>query len=154
VVRPLLRYSQLRRAEPVDAPSNDDSLARGRYFQADCLAGDVVGAFVYITGASIATIPQVTTVDIKVSGKYPAVGMILEKSTSTRCLVIVFGEVVVSPATLTPGKHYWIGTSGLLSATLPAPGVGERVATQLAGYAIDAGRLLISPERRVTIRVY
>lgn len=151
--RTLLRYSQIRRTDRVDSPSDDSSFLGGRYFQADCLASDVIGHFVYVTGPSVSSVPQVNKVDIRVQGRFPAVGMILEKSSFTRCLVVVFGEVAVSPAVLVPGKTYWIGLDGKLTATFPAAGVGECVATQVLGYAIDTGRLLINPERRPTILV-
>ncbi len=120
-------------------------------FQADCPVAVVVGNWVYITGPAVLTIPQVDTVDIKTTGKYPAIGMVVEKSTPTRCLVIVGGEVAFLPATLIPGARYWVGTDGNLTATLPLAGVGERVATQVIGYALDADRLLIHPERRPII---
>lgn len=153
MARTLLRYSQVRRTDRVDAPADDGQFALGRYFQANCQATDAIGHLVYVTGAAIAGVPQVTRADIKATGKYPVIGMLVEKSSLTLCLVQVFGEIAVSPAILTPGKPYWVGLDGLIVEAVPTAGVGERVATQVVGYAIDTGRLLINPERRPTIRV-
>lgn len=142
--RTLVRFSQVRRTEKVDSTADEALMALGRYFQADCLASDVVGMFVYVTGSAVLGIPQVTKVDIQIFGKYPAVGMIIEKSTATRCLVQVFGEIAVSPAALVPGRPYFVGLDGTLTNIPPAPAPGTRAAIQAIGTAIDDGRLLLN----------
>lgn len=152
--------SQLKRILHGASPGNwfDDvtfsleDLTQGRTFIADCLATDVVGHFVYTTGPEVAGIAQVSRVDIKVSGKYPTIGLIISKATSTRCVVLNFGEITISPPTLSPGKTYWVGTDSKATDVLPVPGVGERVATQAIGYAITAARLVIQPDRQLIIR--
>lgn len=151
--RTLMRYSQVRRVERVDSPADDSGFVQGRYFQADCPATDTVGNFVYVTGPSSSGVVQVAKVDIKTEGMFPAVGMIIEKTSITRCLVIVFGEVAITPAILTPGRRCWINDDGVLTDTFPQPAIGERLATQSAGYAIDTGRLLINLEPRPVILV-
>lgn len=152
--RTLVRYEQLRRTEPVGAePLDDGKLAKGRYFLADCLLTDVIGHCVYVTGAAILGFPQVTKTNIKTIGLVkPALGIIVEKSAATRCLVMTFGEAEVSPATLTPGQPYWVGDDGKITDVLPVPDPGGKIACQIIGSAIDVGRLLINPERRPTIR--
>lgn len=143
--RTLVRYEQIRRTEPINTdPLDDGKLAKGRYFQADCLVTDIIGEFVYITGPAVAGIPQVTKVNIQVYGMYPSVGLIIEKSTTTRCMVMVFGEVEVLPATLVPGRPYFIGLSAMITNIPPAPAPGTFAAIQAIGTAIDTGRLLLN----------
>lgn len=108
-------------------------------FPADCQPSDTVGMFVYVTGPEVAGIAQVTKVDITTTGKYPAVGVIVSKSSPTRCLVRVTGEYVTSIA-LTPGKPYFVSLTGSLTAVPPVPGAG-RAAVQVVGTAIGINRL-------------
>jgi hypothetical protein len=129
-----------------------EDLTAGSRFAADCLATDVIGDFVYVTGPAVVGVPQVTKVDIKMAGRFPAVGMIIDKTSITSCTVLVRGEVEVTPAILTPGRTYWIGDTAQLTDVLPLAGSGERVATQAIGYAIDTGRLVLSVHPTVTVR--
>jgi hypothetical protein len=150
--RTLVRFSQVRRTEKVDSTADEALMALGRYFQADCLALDVVGMFVYVTGSAVLGIPQVTKVDIQTYGKYPAVGMIVEKPTATRCLVQAFGEIAVLPAALIPGRPYFVGLDSLLTNIPPAPAPGTRAAIQAVGTAIDDGRLLLNVHPMLFLR--
>lgn len=83
-------------------------------FSATCLAGDLVGASVYIAGADIAGVPQVASAAASDAAKMPAVGAIVAKPTPTTCTVQRFGRVDVSGtgAVLTPGARYFVGFSG------------------------------------------
>lgn len=151
--RTLVRYEQIRRTEPTNTdPLDDGKFAKGRYFQADCLVTDVIGEFVYITGPAVAGVPQVTKVDIQTFGKYPSTGMIIEKSTTTRCMIIVFGEVEVSPSVLIPGRPYFIGLDGMFTNIPPLPAPGTRAAIQAVGTAIDTGRLLLNVHPQLFLR--
>ena len=125
---------------------------KGRYFKANCLVSDVIGTFVYITGLAVSGVPQVTQVDIQTFGKYPAVGMIFEKPTTTLCTVIVFGEVDILSPTLIPGRPYFIGFDGLITNVPPAPGPGTYAAIQSIGTAIDDGRLLLNVHPMMFLR--
>jgi hypothetical protein len=151
--RTLIRHSQLRRTEPVDYGTLDDEyFSRGRYFAADCLPTDTNGQFVYITGPAVGGWPQVTKVDISTNGMYPAVGVLIEKDTPTRCMVHVIGEFAVSPANLIPGKPYFIGADSMLTHIPPVALVGGFVAVQAVGTAIDYGRLLLSVHPQLFLR--
>jgi len=142
VPRTLIRHSQIRRAEPVNATDERD-LAKGYYFEADCLAGDIVGSFVYTTGLEVAGIPQVTTVDITDENTMPSVGVIIEKSTPTRCVVQgLTGETTVIPTI--PNSRYWISKTGVATNIPPFPNAGEIVILQVVGVGIESGRLLLS----------
>lgn len=127
-------------------------LAAGNRFAADCLATDAIGDFVRVTGPAVLLFPQVTKVDIKVAGQFPAVGMLIEKTSLTRCTVLVRGEVEVSPPVLIEGKTYWIDTDSQITSTMPLAGSGERVATQRVGYAITNERLIVSVDQSITVR--
>jgi hypothetical protein len=152
--RTLVRYEQIRRVEPTGTvPLDDAALLKGRTFLADCQPTDIVGNCVIVTGPAVLGMPQVTKVDIKTTGLTQAsIGIIAEKSSATRCLVMSFGELAVLPALLIPGKHYWIGDDSNPTSVLPVPDPGQKIACQIIGSAIDTGRLLINPERRPTIR--
>lgn len=150
--RTLIRFSQVRRTEKVDSTADEALMALGRYFQADCQSSDVIGMFVYVTGSAVSGIPQVTKVDIQTFGKYPAVGLIVEKATATRCLVQVFGEIGVSPAILVPGRPYFVGLDSMLTNVPPAPAPGTRAAIQAIGTAIDDGRLLLNVHPSLFLR--
>lgn len=120
--------------------ADESQKALGRYFQANCLSTDDFGMFVYVTGPAIGGVPQVAKADIMTAGKYPAVGVIVEKSSATLCLVHVLGELDVSPAILTPGRPYYVGLDAFLTSTAPtaAPGI------QAVGTSIDIGRLMLN----------
>ena len=143
-MRTLIRFSQVRRTERVDSPADEAQMALGRYFQADCQATDDVGVFVYVTGPAVSGVPQVTKADIQTPGKFPAVGIIVEKSSSTRCLVQVRGEIEVSPAALVPGQPYFVGLDSVITNIPPDPAPGIVAAIQSIGTAIDTGRLLLN----------
>ena len=113
-------------------------------FNATCGAGDAVGAFVYVTGASKA----VTKSDSTVAGHNPAVGVIVSKSDATHCVVQCGGIVYGVLSGLTPGQTYWISTAGTISLT--PPGVGPAY-VQSVGIAIDTDAFLIVPSAVVAI---
>lgn len=152
--RTLVRYEQLRSVESVAAPYLDEAkYAKGRYFIADCLPSDAVGNCIVFSGAAVLGIPQVTKTDIKTVGLTNAsVGIIAEKHTTTRCVVMTFGELEIVSGSLFPGKNYWIGEDSNPTHILPIPDFGGKIACQIIGSAIDTTRLLINPERRCTIR--
>lgn len=150
MARTLIRYKQVRRVDGSD--SDESEMADGRAFIADCLVSDVVGMFVYITGPAVLGIPQVTCADISTIGKYPAVGVITEKTTVTRCFVQVLGELEVIPSDLDPGKAYFVGTNGHMTNVPPVPVISGKVAIQTIGVAIDTGKLLLNVHPAIFLR--
>ena len=115
-------------------------------FIADCPSSIVVDDLVYVTGPSILGVVQVDLVDITVTATMPAIGIVIEKITSTNCRVLTHGEV--TPAiVLVPGKRYFAGTGGELVVARPTPGIGSIAFVQPVGYAIDTTRLLFNPEK-------
>lgn len=136
----LLRYSRMRRTEP-QTGADDSLFAKGRAYEADCLAGDAIGNFVYVTGPEVSGLPQVSTVDVTDASKVPAVGVIVEKSTATRCVVQVIGETSIF--TTVPGDRYFISTSGTATNVPPTPS-GSDLYQQLVGVGLESSRLLLS----------
>jgi len=108
-----------------------------------CLPTDVVGNFVYITGPSIAGLPQVTTVDPTDDAKMPALGIIVTKPTGTTCTVQLAGDVTIPG--LIPNKRYFVGSAGTLSPTPPVPTPGNYAYVQLVGIATDTNLLTLLP---------
>lgn len=129
-----------------DIEKSEHDFARGRYFEADCLATDEVGDFVHISGPPVGGSFQVTQVDITNPAHMPTAGLITEKTSATRCFVVRFGVVDVSSfpgaPTLVPQGKYWIGFDGKLSSTVPVPVSGVAV-VQLVGLALSDTELLI-----------
>jgi hypothetical protein len=94
---------------------------------------------------------QVTKVDIKAPSTMPAVGVIIDKPSATRCLVQSIGEAV-GLGVLVSGARYWIGTDSKITTVSPIPGGGERVVLQLAGIALDTTTLLLASAALISVR--
>jgi len=148
--RPLLRFDSIRELDTFDSVSDEEQFARGRYFQADCLATDALGHFVYVTGDLIAGVRQVTKVDITDRATMPAIGLLVRKPTATTCLVQIFGEILASG--LTPPARYYVGADSKITDTPPLPGVGAEAVIQVVGAALDSGTFLVSPQLLPVVR--
>lgn len=112
-------------------------------FEANCPSSAAVDDFVYITGPSIGGILQVDTVDVTNLATMPAFGIVIDKTTPILCTVRVSGEVVPANV-LVPGKRYFIDVDGKPSDTIPTPDPGGKAAIQVAAYALDTNRLLLT----------
>jgi hypothetical protein len=114
-------------------------------FTADCLAGDAVGACVYVTGASMGGIMQVATCDPSDETKMPAVGIIVSKPAATSATVqrLAVADISASAAVLTPGSRAWVGFTGLPVSVPPLPGASPSgyVMLQTVGVATGAAAL-------------
>lgn len=144
--RQFIRYNQVRRQGTSDVQESDDAYAKGRYFEANCLATDSLMDMVRITGPSVGGVFQVTKVDVTSKTKMPAVGIIVQKPTPTTCLVQVRGEVI-TPFALAPGGRYFVGANSQPSLPpVPAPAVDGISLVQWIGVAIDSNRLLLEPD--------
>jgi hypothetical protein len=122
-------------------------------FTANCLAGDVVGASVYITGSDVGGVPQVASADASDALKTPAVGAIVSKSDATTCVVARFGRVDVSAtgAVLLAGSRYFVGFNG--EPVTPPPNAGLSpsgyVIVQPLGVATSATVLEYQPTQAI-----
>lgn len=92
-----------------------------RFFSANCLAGDAVGALVRVSGAMVAGLPQVTTADPSNDARVPIIGIITAKASATDCTVQRLGEVDLSATavTLVAGNRVWVSYSGIPTTTIP-----------------------------------
>lgn len=107
----------------------------------NCLSGDAVGDFVYITGNKVAGRVQVTKVDITNVSKMPAVGVIVNKDNPTTCDVQWSGEVLGVFTGLTAGSVYFVDTGGTATASLPTPGSDFYI--QKVGIATSADSMVL-----------
>ncbi len=143
--RTRIRHRDIRLVLPQSPAVDKDErdLAKGRYFEADCLATDLIGDFVHITVAAVAGLFQVQRVDVTDATTMPAVGMITEKSMATRCFVQTLGQLGGNG--LSPGTRYWVGLSGQISSTPPTPPIGGFAVAQVVAVALDTTALLLRP---------
>ena len=110
-------------------------LFQRKRIDAFCLSSDSVGRFVYISGDRVGKTYTVCTVDPLVRAKMPAIGLIIQKYTTTKCVVQLFGEVRGIFTGLTPGHYVFIGLSGELVSAPVDPPVGRFLFHQMAGIA-------------------
>jgi len=111
---------------------------------ANCEPGDSVGDFVYITGPAVSGRIQTAKVDIDDGAKMPAVGVIVEKTSPTECVIQTDGNL--DSVGLTPNALYFVGAdSRLLEGPPPRPASGYR-RIQGVGQADDGGNLLFQPQ--------
>jgi len=113
---------------------------------ANCLAGDVVNALVYVTGPSVGMLMQVATVDITDKDKMPVLGMIIGKASPTVCTVLMWG-IVVPGFALTPNKVYFAGPTGQATTVVP---VARPTFVQPIAQALDSARLFLKPSLNYT----
>lgn len=121
-------------------PSSTD-----KTFSANCLAGDAVGACVYVTGASVGGVPQVATCDPSDETKMPAIGIIVSKASATDATVQRFAiaDLTGSGVTFVPAARAFVGFAGLPVTTPPTPGGSGSgyVMLQTVGVATEAAAL-------------
>jgi hypothetical protein len=132
-----LRYTQVRRLGTPNVEESDQPYSEGRYFEANCLFSDLVNHCVRVTGVTVG-VPDVTRVDPLLAPTMPAVGIIVQKPTSTTCLVQVSGQIT-SFSPVVAGVWYYVGTSAFPVSAPPAfPAI-----PQVIGVGLDTARLLL-----------
>ena len=135
--RSLVRYAQVRRLGTPNVQESDSAYAEGRYFEANCLVGDLVNQFVRVVGNTLG-VPDVTKVDPSDASKMPAVGLIVQKPTSTTCLVQVTGQTTTFSPVIA-GSFYYVGVTTFPVTVAPAlPAI-----QQVVGVGLDTARLLL-----------
>jgi len=115
---------------------------------ADCDASNAVGDCVYPTGTRVSGKLQVALADPRDATKSPAFGVIVEKLTSTTCVVRTRGELDGVYSGLSIGAMVWLDLNGLLTqnnATIVALSGGE-VIVQSMGIATDVDLVQLRPE--------
>lgn len=135
--RSLVRYAQVRRLGTPGVQETDSAYAEGRYFEANCLAGDLLNQFVRVVGNTLG-VPDVTKVDPSDASKMPALGIIVQKPTATTCLVQVTGQTTTFSPVIA-GSFYYVGATALPVSVAPAPPALK----QVVGVGLDTARLLL-----------
>jgi hypothetical protein len=132
-----LRYTQVRRLGTPNVEESDQPYAEGRYFEANCLVSDLVNHCVRVTGVTLG-VPNVTRVDPLLAPTMPAIGIVVQKPTSTTCLVQVSGQIT-SFSPVVAGSWYYVGTAAF---PVPAPPAFPAI-PQVIGVGLDTARLLL-----------
>jgi len=114
----------------------------------NCLATDVVGQAMHITGDMVSGAYQVAVVDITDFTKLPAVGLLVLKSSPTAGIVLVSGIVV--RAGLLPGRLYFAGPDGFPTVNRPTAGSAAGAFVQVLGKALSSTKLLLSVSPNLT----
>jgi len=148
----LIRHDYIRRVGVDTESDSEEGFAPGRYFDADCPSAIAVGDFVFITGVSVGGVFQVDKAAPKsttlLNTKMPALGVVLEKDTSTTCLVHTGPGIVSSTVlgvVLSPQSRYFVGFNGRISSSIPAPDAFGFALVQVVGVAVDSTKLLLAP---------
>jgi len=91
-------------------------LSNGRLFFANCLASDSEGHLVRIAAADVLGVASVAKVSPEYVADMPSIGMLVEKISTTTCIVQTSGYVkVIALPALIAGKRYFVGLNGLPS---------------------------------------
>lgn len=142
--RTTVPHKQVRRND--DVQKNEEQFLKGRYFHAACPATVTLKHLVRITGPAILGVRQVDIVDPTDQNKMPAVGIVVEKPTTTTCTVLVFGEANGGLFSgLTPNGRYFVGLDAKVAFPPPDPtGPGAYCMIQLIGVALGTTILQVN----------
>ena len=111
---------------------------------AACTSNEEVGNCVYESANSIDGIWQVRNADPTDVNKFPCVGVIISKPTSTTCVIQCIGETENIYSGINFGKPYYLGRNSKPSYTAPIPS-GDEVFLQVIGYGVDSDKLYVVP---------
>lgn len=120
--------------------------------KANCLASDVVGNAVYVTGPAVSGIYQVTTADPRDSTKMPAIGVIESKSSATDCLVQILGTMEGILSGFDPGRNIMVEVGGTIGHTFPTALPSGTVRVQYIGAALSDDVVLVCPNFLLSVR--
>jgi len=115
-------------------------------FAAACDPSLSVGSAVYVS-SSIGGLPSAAKSSADDAASVPARGMVVSKSSPTRCTVMAVGRTPASG--LTAGKSYWLGLNGEVTETIPSSPTSPIFIQQL-GYAISDESLFVQVSDNVT----
>jgi hypothetical protein len=119
---------------------------------ANCTVDEQVGMWVCIVGNKVAGKDQVRKADPMDYTKWPSVGVIVNKSTVTNCIVQWFGETEGIFSGLSAGEPYFVGLDSYISDNSPTPLVGLEARAQKIGVATSETQLYVMPSSRWHLR--
>ena len=112
-------------------------------FTAVCPTSVSLGDVVYISGDKVGGMHQVDKVDITSFLKMPAIGIVIQKLTSTTAVIICSGEVAGVYGSLMPGKTYFADSNARLISTAPgSPSTGVQF-VQAVAYSLASDTLFV-----------
>lgn len=128
----------------IPGPAGADGSTAPTILDATCTAAELIDDLVYVAGFTGAT-PHVRTCDVDDDAKMPAIGLILEKPTSTTARIQIAGQLTVAGGAFTPGAYVWVSTGSQLGDTRPpAPATGSRL-VQRVGRAVTDELIVLDP---------
>ena len=121
---------------------------------ASCLASDLLGRAVYVSGPKIGALYQVRTTDIDSATPVESisVGVISAKIDATTCIVQLHGILELASFSGLPIGRVFVGTGGLVTNILPTPLPSSSRILQRIGYILSPGILDVSPEEPIGMR--
>jgi len=119
---------------------------------AECTAAESVGDIVCIADDPPNGLDIVAKADPSDFNKMPGVGIIIRKSSSTRCVVQWRGETPNLFTGLSSGEVYFVGTNSQLAELPPAP-AGAPLFTQFMGVATAPTRFFVRPNDHMVRRI-
>lgn len=125
--------------------------SRNEVRRAECTTAEAVGDFVCIADDPPNGLDVVAKADPSDFSKMPAVGVVISKSTPTRCLVQWFGETPDLFSGLSSGEVYFVGTDSRVAEVPPVPSTVP-LFTQFIGVATAPTRLYLKPNDRMVRR--
>jgi len=136
----------------LDSSGRETNLtAASSVLSGDCQTTDAIGDFVYVTGNKVSGKIQVTKADITNGSKMPAFGVIVDKPTTTTCIVQWAGEVVGLFTGLSAGRVHFLDDSGVPAPTLPTPGSDHYL--QKVGIATSSDSLALQNDANLVKRL-
>lgn len=120
--------------------------------EAECTAAESVGDFVCISDDPPNGYDIVAKADPSDFNKMPAVGVIINKTSPTKCLVQWYGETPDIFTGLASGEYYFVGSDSKVSDVPPAPTVTP-LFSQWMGVATAPTRLYVRPNDHMVRRV-
>lgn len=118
------------------------------YVAATCQTTDAVGDVVHVFGSSVGGVLVVSKCDPSTFNKMPAIGVIVEKTSTTTCTV-QRGGLLTLPYTppFQTGKPTYVGIAGTVTTNKPT---GGTYFLQTLGVATGPNTINLSPGSNVT----
>lgn len=112
----------------------DDRYLR-RTQEVECLSGNQIGDWVYISGEPVGDRWTVDKADIYDRDKMPTMGVLIEKTDTTQGIIQIIGPCDIFTGLDITESTAWLGSTGI-QYTVPNPGPGGYAVVQRIGKAI------------------
>lgn len=117
-----------------------------------CDSADAPGDLVVVAANRSGNDYVVARTDMGQPGAKPAVGCIIAKLSSTRCVVQLEGEVKSVYSGLVPGKPLFVGLNSRPTHIPPSPAPGGQAYLQIVGVALAEDVLLLQVDKSMVVR--